>query len=295
MSHRYQIAGTTVEVCTNDGIADNIPGILERFAAGGTRPDCSLSVDIHYGTAENPPYRAIRDWIASNKNGRDRDKTSPEFVQEQEPDWFAFLNPETDHCKLFTAKAGRERAYLRVIALFLRRKIPKSAGTFLHGAGIQIDDKTLLFLAPSGLGKTTLSRKAAERGFEILSDDQVFVTRRGSAFTMHGTPFGQLSDGPLAGAIGGIFFLKWGATTSFSPVTMSQALTSAWSDSLYRVIVQDLGDRLFVYKNKLSNAMERKAVFAQWCDLFAATPCYEMTFAPNFNDWDDLLERTERA
>jgi hypothetical protein len=293
--HCYRVAGRTVEVCSDDGILDSIPPGLERFAAAGAGAGYLLSLDIQYGTEADPPYPAISEWIASKKNGHDRGESSPEFVQEQEAGWLAFLDRATGHCKLFTARACQERAYLRVIALFLRHRIPLSSGTFVHGAGIEIDGRALLFPAPGGLGKTTLSRKAAERRFRILSDDQVFVARGGDSFMMHGTPFGQLSDGPFAGPIGGIFFLKWGRETSFSPLTVPQAFVRAWPDSLYRVIVRDLDDRLIVYKNTLADSEGRKKVFAQWCDLFASSPCYEMTFAPDFDDWDILLERTERV
>jgi hypothetical protein len=61
-------------------------------------------------------------------------------------------------------------------------------GALLHAAGVIVRDRALLFLAPSGGGKSTLSRLVGDR-FPLLSDETVCVrpSRDGSGYLAYGT------------------------------------------------------------------------------------------------------------
>ena len=59
--------------------------------------------------------------------------------------------------------------FLRVLVAY---RLVEAGGALLHCAGV-VDGRgrALLFLGPSGAGKTTVSRRALERGLTVLSDD----------------------------------------------------------------------------------------------------------------------------
>ena len=62
-------------------------------------------------------------------------------------------------------------------------------GVILHGCGIVIEDKGIIFLGESGAGKSTLARMwDQESGVDILSDDRVIVRQEETEFKVYGTP-----------------------------------------------------------------------------------------------------------
>ncbi|MGE5721093.1 MAG: hypothetical protein ACM3YM_01415, partial [Sphingomonadales bacterium] len=58
------------------------------------------------------------------------------------------------------------------LLLFL---LARSGRIPLHAAGVMSGDTALVLSGPSGSGKSTLALAAAARGFQVLSDDTVFI------------------------------------------------------------------------------------------------------------------------
>jgi hypothetical protein len=58
----------------------------------------------------------------------------------------------------------------------------------LHAAGLSRRGRGLLVVGSSGSGKTTLAIALARAGFDLLSDDMLFLSRSGDELTAHGFP-----------------------------------------------------------------------------------------------------------
>lgn len=58
----------------------------------------------------------------------------------------------------------------------------------LHAAGLSLDGRGILVPGSSGAGKSTLSVTLVRAGFEFLSDDTVFLTRRADGIRVSGFP-----------------------------------------------------------------------------------------------------------
>lgn len=177
---------------------------------------------------------------------------------------------------VYTREEFLEKALVSALALFCRYALPKESGTFLHAAGIVIDDRAFLFPGEAGKGKTTLAQKASEAGLRVLSDECVFVSCRENIWTAAGTPFGTLSDGPLSAPVAAVFFLEQSSHLSFRQLKVSQAIARALCDSFYM-------------SPGMAGPEDRKLIFTQWYDLFAALPACEMAVPLVFDDWDSIV------
>ena len=72
--------------------------------------------------------------------------------------WLGCIDKTKHRIWVLASQESVEEAYISVLGHFLRYIVPKSKGGFFHCAGIHIAGQTLLFLARSGTGKTTLAR-----------------------------------------------------------------------------------------------------------------------------------------
>ena len=73
--------------------------------------------------------------------------------------------------------------------VFLAR-LARSRGVLVHGCGLSIDGRGLLFLGTSGAGKSTTAKLWQERGgVTILSDDRIVIRPEDGAFRIFGTPW----------------------------------------------------------------------------------------------------------
>lgn len=85
---------------------------------------------------------------------------------------------------------------LLVIQLLASRR-----GLVIHGAAVGDDERAVLLIGPSGAGKTTTARAAADAGLAVLSDERSVVRwlpDQGGGFRIAGTPWygdGSFFDG----------------------------------------------------------------------------------------------------
>lgn len=87
---------------------------------------------------------------------------------------------------------------------------------YLHGALNVLDDKYILFLGDSGVGKTTLSRLACNLGGSCLTEENPFLGWKDNSPIAYGTPWpGPMGpDVPKSGEIAALFFLRHAAENS---------------------------------------------------------------------------------
>jgi hypothetical protein len=117
---------------------------------------------------------------------------------------------------------------LRVLAA---QRALRRGGVVLHSGGFVIDGAAWLFVARSGTGKTTLTRRARAHGAAVLSDDINLLLPVDGGYRAHAVPFtGELGRAPRADAppgsypLRGLVLLTRGPRLASSPVTAAQAL-----------------------------------------------------------------------
>ena len=141
-------------------------------------------------------------------------------------------------------------------------------GILVHAAGAVRDGRGILLAGVSGAGKTTISRLLhAHGGFGILSDDRIVVTREGTGFSLHGTPwpgeggFALDEAAPLATCV----LLRQGAENVLRRIPASRAL-------------QDLLPAVSVLWPEPVPAQQALSVIQL---LTAGVPVYEFFFTPD--------------
>lgn len=269
---RYQLGGLTIEARVPPDLAQG--QVLPLAASSRAAADYRFSLQRYYSDEKELDLETLNARIANGSSGQQLDESS--FIKVITTHWLGYIDILAHQLWLLTSQEFAGRAYADILSRYLLHAIPKHKGIFFHCAGVHIAGQTLLFLAPSGTGKTTLARLAYEKGFHVLSDETVFVSWDTAEFVAHTTPLGRLSSGPLSGPIDGVFFPHQGKTFEAQPLSAPRAVIAAWNDSYYRM-------------KGTSNADERRYIVNRWFDLFSSVPCYEMQFTRDFDEWDRLL------
>jgi hypothetical protein len=107
------------------------------------------------------------------------------------------------------------------LELLMVHTLARGRGIILHGSGIAMGERGILFIGESGAGKSTLANLwHRRRGVRVLSDDRVIVRKEGGRFLMYGTPWhGTARFGlPDSAPIERILFLRHGSRNAVTEV-----------------------------------------------------------------------------
>lgn len=112
---------------------------------------------------------------------------------------------------------------LRIIYSVL---LPREGGLLIHSCGLRHEAIGVVFPGASGLGKTTLARKAPDAD-DVLSDEMIAIRRTDDGWRIHGTPFwGDFARGGISlrsWPLRTLAFLAQRERVVMSPVTSSEA------------------------------------------------------------------------
>jgi hypothetical protein len=217
-----------------------------------------LSLRLHRGIPDievgeqvfaSPPI-----WTLYRENGKSLIRLFPEMADLQRT---LLLLPHIQHADLYFADNCTrfiDPYFGPTMELLLMHYLAEGRGVILHGCGIVIDDRGILFLGESGAGKSTLARMwDLENGVDILSDDRVIVRKEGREFRAYGTPWhGEAAFGtPREAKLQQIFFLSHGKENFFKEMKrldiLSHLLTCSFPplwDSQGMELVLDLFNQL---------------------------------------------------
>lgn len=121
--------------------------------------------------------------------------------------------------------------FLRVLVAY---RLLARGGALVHSVGVVEEGRGVLFLGPSGVGKTTLGRLALAAGRAVLSDDMNAVLREeeapGPRFRVERLPFaGDLGQSAVrepegSWPLGGLHRLAQGREVHLEPLSPGRAL-----------------------------------------------------------------------
>jgi len=102
-----------------------------------------------------------------------------------------------------------------------------SGGLLVHGAAVERNNLAVLFLGPSGAGKTTVARLC--RPDICFSDDGVVIKNEGGRYYAYRSPFRQIAEfnhytGIEKGEIKKIFLLEKGMSQRVSPLKRNELM-----------------------------------------------------------------------
>ncbi len=178
--------------------------------------------------------------------------------------------------ELELADSGVIENFLRVYAA---HRTLKQGGLVLHSAGLVFDDRAYIFSGRSNAGKTTLTRKAYQKGARVLSDDINLLLPATEGYQAHAVPFtGEFgrtldqSGGLDAYPVAAVILLKQGERLATETVTTADAVATL------------LTGCPFVN----TDAEESSALFDAVINLVAALPVIRL-FSSRDDNVDDIM------
>jgi len=198
----------------------------------------------------------------------------------KEPFWTARFNRDiaevTIYCgeKLISEKEGKivisnpvRHPLDQLLFMYI---LARNSGALIHCAGIEINDKGLIFPGPSGAGKSTLSRlftgQKDQKNLAVLSDERIVVRKINGVFKAFGTPWSGEAGITLNKTmpLSGIFFLHHGTNNSIKKIKPREAL-----EKLLKVVSIPWYDR---------DVMPDVLLFCE--ELITHVPLFELHFTP---------------
>ena len=271
-SHKFTFGDITISIKdSSPRTALNIPGAYLPFSgvhnAGG-----DISLRLHYGGSlpvfetkvfESPPIWSLY---------RDNNATAIKIFEHM-PGYGRTLVLSRDLEKAdlhFDDSSGpySDPFFGPTLELLMVHYLAQGRGVIIHGCGIKLNDRGVLFVGESGAGKTTMARIWDRiSGVEVLSDDRTIVRKRGDHFVMYGTPwYGQGKFGcPSRAKLDQIFFIKHGKENSILKCNNARSVTQFLKSS-FPPLWDTAG---------MEYSMD---IFS---DLAAAVPCHELSFKPD--------------
>jgi hypothetical protein len=169
--NRFSLLGVPLDVETNDG------SVLQGVAA-------SLGEPRLPGQSDPPGVPVVRLRLSTAVSGTDRPQfrsRQPHLLEIEGPGFRGSADGRALTADLqLTPAALAERTLfqdtiLATLTLFLVTRLDRQP---FHAAALQHHGQTLLLTGPSGAGKSTLSYAAVRRGWNVLSDDAVYLQSR---------------------------------------------------------------------------------------------------------------------
>jgi hypothetical protein len=163
--------------------------------------------------------------------------------------------------------------------LLIVNLLARGRGVNLHGCGIDLAGKGVLFSGVSGAGKSTIANLWKSRNVKVLSDDRLILRKQGGCFWIYGTPWhgDALASLPEKAHLKAIYFLKQDKENKILPLSATEAAT--------RLMVRCFPT--FYFKE----GMEYTLGFIT--EITQKVPCYELQFTPDQGVVNEVINHVE--
>jgi len=267
--------------------ASYTPFLTEK-AVSGTG---SLTIDVVLNTKEFPSTEELTEifedcgsWSMSRKGDEYYLVLNPSLPGG--PECIAHFNPRFEQVVIYCGdmdvvevsgkKMVRNPFTYPMDQLLLMFMLAERKGALIHSSGVDFHGRGYLLSGRSGAGKSTISRKFALAGHEVLSDDRIVVRKIDGKLRMFGTPWS--GEAGIAGnkdlPLHGIFFLHHGEenfTKKISPAEAAERLMPVTSIPWYD-----------------ENMMTKLLAFCE--EIVSACPAYDLFFSPDIDVQDTFKE-----
>lgn len=104
---------------------------------------------------------------------------------------------------------------------------------YLHGSLIVLNNKRILCMGASGVGKTTLSNLACEAGATCLTEEDPFLSRYEDSVMAHASPWPGMKGpvAPFSGTLDAVYFLRHAPQNRLSLLDFKEKFTRLLSNS----------------------------------------------------------------
>ena len=161
----------------------------------------------------------------------------------------------------------------KLLFVFTAMLMAQQKKLLVHGAGLLIKSKGILFIGASGAGKSTVAGYVPTE--DVLSDDATVVEKKGGLFRIHASPFSQVDIFEEKGAdrhlkkatLVKIIFLKKAERLALKPRDRHSALAELLS--------------LHIHSFELMDRELKTSAFNFCGDLCASIPSFDLHFQKN--------------
>ena len=127
--------------------------------------------------------------------------------------------------------------------------LPRAGGMLVHSCGLRHAEVAVVFPGASGVGKTTLARKAPDAD-DVLSDELCVIRRADDGWRVHGTPFwGDFARGGVSMRSWPLRTLAFLAQAPQDSVTMTPIVSAEATFRLLGCFLSFATDRATVDRN----------------------------------------------
>ncbi len=297
------IAEIIIEFTADESTMLRVPDTHRRFLVKEGKPD--LSIRVHFGDLPALRYEeklfdcteAGGLWTLYRSSGKyqitctspaagplpyqvivvDADFTCGELYRRPAPN--PYLKPDnlpkvSDDGLSFVDPTSYPTDELLIVNLLARGR-----GVNLHGCGVDLAGKGVLFSGVSGAGKSTIANLWKSRNVKVLSDDRLILRKQAGSFWIYGTPWhgDALASLPEKAQLRVIYFLKQARENKFLRLSAKEAAT--------RLMVRCFPT--FYFKE----GMEYTLGFIT--EITQEVPCYELQFTPDQGVIDEVIKHVE--
>jgi hypothetical protein len=153
--------------------------------------------------------------------------------------------------------------------LLVMHMLANREGALIHSSGVDFHGRGCMLSGRSGAGKSTISRRFAMAGHEVLSDDRIVVRKIDGELRMFGTPWS--GEAGIAGnkdlPLHGIFFLHHGVENFIKKITPAEAI-----ERLMPVTSIPWYDK---------SVLSKVLTFCE--EIVSACPAYDLVFRPDID------------